>query len=74
MARSRRKTPKTKITGLRTSNKQDKSKANRKFRRQSKIRIETSQEPPISLREVSDTWGFESDGLAHWDETDNLRK
>ena len=74
MARSRRKTPKTKITGSRTSNKLDKSKANRRFRRQSKVRIESSQEPPISLREVSDTWGFKSDGLAYWNETDNLRK
>jgi hypothetical protein len=74
MARSRRKTPKTKITGSRSSDKLDRSKANRKFRRQSKIKIETSQEPPVSLREVSDTWGFESDGLACWNDEDNRRK
>ena len=74
MARSRRKTPKTKITGTHTSNKKDRSLANRKFRRQSKVDLEISQEPPVSLREVSDTWGFESDGLARWDDTDNRRK
>lgn len=74
MARSRRKTPKTKITGLKSSDKLDRSKANRKFRRQSKIKIGTSQEPPVSLREVSDTWGFESDGLACWNDKDNRRK
>jgi hypothetical protein len=74
MTRSRRKTSKTKITGPRSSDKQDRSKANRKFRRQSKIKIEASQEPPVSLREVSDTWGFESDGLARWNENDNKRK
>ena len=48
--------------------------ANRKFRRQSKVDLEASQEPPVSLREVSDTWGFESDGLARWNDTDNRRK
>ena len=74
MARSRRKTPKTKITGTHTSNRLDRAKANRKFRHRSKIKLETSQEPPVSLREVSDTWGFESDGLASWDETDDRRK
>ena len=74
MARSRRKTPKTKITGIHTSDKKDRSLANRKFRRQSKVDLEASQEPPVSLREVSDTWGFESDGLARWDDTDNRRK
>jgi hypothetical protein len=74
MARSRRKTPKTKITGIHTSDKKDRSLANRKFRRQSKVDLEASQEPPVSLREVSDTWGFESDGLARWNDTDNRRK
>lgn len=74
MARSHRKTPKTKITGTHTSNRLDRAMANRKFRRKSKVKLETSQEPPVSLREVSDVWGFESDGLARWDETDNRRK
>ena len=74
MTRSKRKTTKTKITGPRASDKKDRSEANRKFRKQSKIKINASQEPPVSLREVSDTWNFESDGLACWNETDNRRK
>jgi len=45
------------------SNKKDRSLANRKFRRKTKIDIFN---PPISLREVSDTWNFTSDGLAHF--------
>ena len=75
MARSRRKTPKIKITGGRVSNKEDRSLANRKFRRRAKVAVKIDQEPPVSLKEVSDPWGFKSDGLARWGASEKeLRK
>lgn len=43
------------------SNKKDKKRAHRVFRRKEKQNIETA---PIKMKEVSDTWSFASDGLA----------
>lgn len=47
------------------SDKKDRSLANRNFRRKSKIQISKDEEPFVHIREVSDTWDFASDGLAH---------
>lgn len=48
------------------SNKKDKIRANRLFRRISKSRIKLGKEPLHSLKECSDTWNFDSDGLAYY--------
>lgn len=63
MSRSRKKNPFCKIAG--GSDKLDRSLANRKFRRLAKIKIKTSTDLPMKLKEVSDTWSFSSDGLAY---------
>lgn len=46
------------------SNKKDKILANRLFRRISKKKLKQGEEPLHSLKEISDTWNFDSDGLA----------
>lgn len=46
------------------SNKKDKTIANRIFRRKNKYRLKKGKPPLYHVREVSDTWNFESDGLA----------
>lgn len=50
------------------SDKKDKRVANRKFRRYSRIclYIEDFDKLPNSIRDVSDTWNFRSDGLAYY--------
>jgi hypothetical protein len=48
------------------SNKEDKILANRLFRRISKKKLKQGEEPLHSLKEVSDTWNFDSDGLAYY--------
>ena len=73
MSRSRRKTPKIKIVGGRSSNKKDRTMANRKFRRR-EHQVEDPEEAPVSLKEVSDPWGFNSDGLARYSPNCNMRK
>ena len=48
------------------SNKKDRTLANKIFRAKSKNRIRNGKEPLHSLRECSDVWNFNSDGLPHW--------
>lgn len=48
------------------SNKEDKVLANRSFRRISKKKLRQGEEPLHSLKEVSDTWCFDSDGLPYY--------
>lgn len=63
MSRSRRKTPKIGIAaGRRVSEKYDKRKANRKFRKRAKEAIQKDGEPPVRMEEVSDVWGMAKDG------------
>ena len=60
MSRSYRKTKAMKISG--TSDKDDKVRAHRAFRRATK-QVEDLEDAP----KVSDTWGFSSDGRAlYW--------
>ena len=63
MGKSRAKKKKMKCcSGI--SNKLDRSKANRKFRRLTREKILDEVNIPMSMREVSDPWNFKSDGLA----------
>lgn len=48
------------------SNKKDKVIANRLFRRISRLKLKKGEESLNSIREVSDTWNFDSDGLAYY--------
>lgn len=49
------------------SNKKDKRRANRTFRRFNKILLKADPEKLLSkLKEVSDVWNFSSDGLAYY--------
>lgn len=48
------------------SNKKDKTIANRLFRRISKKKIKEGKEPLYSLKECSDVYNFDSDGLARY--------
>lgn len=59
MSRSYRKRPAFKIFGK--SDKKDKRFANKKLRRA--VRMGNFD---LTIRDVSDTWGFKSDGLARW--------
>ena len=61
MSKTRIKTPAIKAGGVRQSDKVSKRIANRKFRRIEKQKI---SDPPRKVREVSDNWNFNSDGLA----------
>lgn len=64
MSRSKRKHPKFKCADS-ISNKQAKSKANRKFRRVNKIILKKGEDFFKLIREVSNVWAdFPSDGLA----------
>lgn len=69
MSRSKAKTKAMKLGGRNQSDKRDKIIANKKFRRRTKIAINSEREEniPTMMREVSDTWDFCSDGLAHYD-------
>lgn len=59
------------------SDKKDKQKANRSFRRSNRMDAKRSllQEEDLfkyhNIKEISDTWSFRSDGLSHyWDISD----
>lgn len=66
MSRSYKKHPGISFVSY-LSNKKDKIIANRLFRRISKILLKQGKEPKHNLKEVSDTYNFASDGLAHWE-------
>mgnify|MGYP004608663875 CR=1 FL=1 len=65
MSRSYKKNPFAAICKYK-SNKWDKVKANKKFRRLNKLKLIAEKEPLKSIREVSDVWDFTSDGLASY--------
>lgn len=46
------------------SNKEDKTIANRTFRRKNKYKLKKGKPLLYDVKEVSDTWNFDSDGLA----------
>lgn len=48
------------------SNKEDKVSANRLFRRISKKKLKQGEDPLHSLKEISDVWDFDSDGLPYY--------
>jgi hypothetical protein len=58
MSRSRKKTPITGITTA-TSEKDDKRKANRIFRRVTKVQIKKEDTPFVDIKEVSNVWSFD---------------
>ena len=70
MSRSKAKTKALKAGGRRQSDKKSKTAANKLFRRVSRAILKTGNENiPSSIREVSDTWDFSSDGLAvYWED------
>lgn len=71
MSRSKAKHPKISWVCY-FSNKKDKRIANRLFRRISKFLMRQNKEPLHSLKECSNTYNFDSDGLPHWE--NNLDK
>ena len=65
MSRSRRHQPFIGNGG--DSEKYDKQKAHRKFRRQERVYLDDEDgEVPLRLREVSDTWGMNKDGKSRF--------
>lgn len=66
MSRSRAKHPKISWVCY-FSNKKDKRITNRLFRRINKLKIKLGLEPMYNLKECSDTYNFDSDGLPHWE-------
>ena len=66
MSRSLKKHPYIKIAGR--SDKKSRTIANRKLRKANRIRLKRDPESGDFkiLREVSDTWEFQSDGLAYY--------
>lgn len=66
MSRSRKKHSAAKIHG--NSDKRSKQIANRKFRHREHLALikERFHDLPNHIREVSNTYNFASDGLAHW--------
>lgn len=59
------------------SDKEDKVKAHKKFRRKSKVKLKLNQDLPIKLEEIEDIWSFNSEGSKYYDENINpkyLRK
>ena len=72
MSRSHKKNPF--ICFCCSSNKKDKIKANRLFRRLSKCKLKLGEEPLHSLNECSDTYTFSSDGLAYYHPKSNYDK
>ena len=66
MSRSKVKTKAMKLGGRKQSDKKDKIAANKKFRRSTRQAVQEEREDkiPKTIREVSDTWDFNSDGLA----------
>jgi hypothetical protein len=65
MSRSKRRTP---IFGITTadSEKNDKRKANRKFRRIVREQVKKGSEQFSELREVSNVWSFGKDGKRYF--------
>jgi hypothetical protein len=66
MSKSTKRHSAAKICGR--SDKRDKRIANRKFRRLTRdlLHVLDIDRLPVSLKEVSDTYNFPSDGLAFW--------
>lgn len=75
MSRSKRKSP---ITGITTASSErfDKSKWHRRFRRAENQRIESSPESePHHIRQFADPWSMAKDGKRYWrDRPDLMRK
>jgi hypothetical protein len=61
MSRSKKKTPKRGITTAETE-KENKRKANRKFRRVTKTRLKKDDSELPLTKETSDVWSFDKDG------------
>jgi hypothetical protein len=61
MSRSRKKTPKTGITTA-ESEKDNKRKANRIFRRATRVQLKKGDSQFVSIKEVSNVWSFDKDG------------
>jgi len=61
MSRSTRKTPKSGITTAETE-KENKRRANRKFRRVTKLQVKKGRDEPSLPRELSNVWSFDKDG------------
>jgi hypothetical protein len=61
MSRSKKKTPKTGMTTA-ESEKDDKRKANRKFRRKIKVQVQKGETELVKIKEVSNIWSFDKDG------------
>lgn len=61
MSRSKKKTPKTGITTAATE-KDNKRKANRKFRHATKAQVKNGDSQFIDIKEVSNVWSFDKDG------------
>ncbi|MFA5810000.1 MAG: hypothetical protein WC935_06665 [Thermoleophilia bacterium] len=61
MSRSRKRTP-ISPNACASSEKGDKVRANRKFRRVTRERIRADSEAPPDIREVSSVWLFAKDG------------
>lgn len=72
MSRSYRKHKCIKIAG--SSDKKDKVCANRRLRKKNKLYLRNGIYYPLALlREVSDVWSFNSDGLAYYFDSDDKR-
>lgn len=65
MSRSYRKNPAGGMTKS-TSEKQDKRKANRKFRKAERQALLNGKEPPVHQSETSNVWEFAKDGKQWW--------
>lgn len=65
MSRSFKKNPFSAVACY-SSNKKDKVTANRKFRKASRQKLKADLDLPYSLKEVSNTYEFSSDGLAYY--------
>jgi hypothetical protein len=70
MSRSRRKHPFTAFTTS-SSDKRDKRRANRKFRRKERVAIVNDEQPPENTEEVSDVYTFSKDGKHMFDEEEH---
>lgn len=56
------------------SEKDDKRRANRVFRRRSKEKIKNNKEPLYDINEISDPWLFAKDGKSRTKDKRRLRK
>lgn len=66
MSRSRKKTPIHTIACC-SSQKEDKTLANRKFRRMTSMAITNGKEPPLSKFQAANPWDFVGDGKRYND-------